>query len=772
MLVRFLIQLDRHRRFVLLLVALALVASAYFIGRLQVLDSPERWMPRTTLGAWQEFERHFAAGDNVGIGLHFKRPVRDDDLPRLARLRRQLSAIQGMSRVYDASLVAERIEHVPLTELIDPAHDANYQLYSGVLWDRPTPGDPSRTLMTVCELVYRPEEDNHDPESLNARRRHVVAAVDRIVQGERERPDWGPNVDFHVASGIMMMGEMEKRTRQLAWTFLPASILVGLFSLLLGFRSLSALFVAVAGAAIAIVLVLGFLGAGGGTLGLVTIAAPSLISVIAVASTIHFAAFAAVRGSTGLRRLRPRLVRWVGVPCLGAAATTGVGFLMLAFNELAPVRDLGVQMFVGSLLAFLGVFVVSQWIPIRDAHAGALLTPARCQRMGKRICRRPALVVASTAALVAGLLFCAWPREKDSGIGLRIDADPFSFFGDDQPIKKALNHFSKKKFAVYQLDTVLVPRRRGAAVQGLNPPDRQYQQNLAAAKQFAAVVSRRNDLGVLRVLSTMAFRERYDAFLAEMYQTLRDRGALAAFLQFGGDATSANVFNNSFQSWNVDKLNSGALRVTFVAHDSDEGFDALMQCVRNALPRDRFDCYLVGSIAQNIDLTEGMSRGMVYGLGSSLLVMGLLCGFLFRSWRLAAIAFVPNLFPVLVVFGLMGATDTPISSGSAMVATIALGIALNDTIHFLLHYRQQTRVARIPIRDAVVHTTGWLGRPIIVTSLVHAAGFTIFLATDFLPLYHFGLFSAVAMLAALVGDLILLPNLLLVFDKPPAAKVA
>ena len=76
-------------------------------------------------------------------------------------------------------------------------------------------------------------------------------------------------------------------------------------------------------------------------------------------------------------RGRPQLVSWVAVPCLGAAATTAVGFLMLVFNDLAPVRDLGVQFFIGSLLAFFGVFLGfanhshSQRVGRRRADAGS-----------------------------------------------------------------------------------------------------------------------------------------------------------------------------------------------------------------------------------------------------------------------------------------------------------------------------------------------------------------------------------------------------------------
>ena len=92
------------------------------------------------------------------------------------------------------------------------------------------------------------------------------------------------------------------------------------------------------------------------------------------------------------------------------------------------------------------------------------------------------------------------------------------------------------------------------------------------------------------------------------------------------------------------------------------------------------------------------------------------------------------------------------------------------TIHFVLHYRNLTRDEKISKVEAIKLTIEHIGRPIILTSAVHLAGFLIFLTTDFLPLYQFGFLAGMSMLAAVIGDLILLPALLVIFDKDFQAK--
>ncbi|MBI2824925.1 MAG: MMPL family transporter [Planctomycetia bacterium] len=762
--------IDRYRRPVWVVTVVAAAASIYYIARLQILDSPERWMPKSTQKAWQVFDSHFDVGDTIAVGLHFRRPVTEDDLPRLSRLRKQFAAVPGIKQVYDTSLVAEQIEGVPLLTLLDPAQGERFSLYAGALWDHPAPGETERTLVAVCELEFYPGKESDD--ELNERRRGAVNEVQRIVADERTSGAWGPAVEFHVASAIVMMMELEKRARQVAFTFLPVSIGVGMISLYLSFRTLRTLLVAVLGSGLAILLTLGWLSAGGGTLGVVTVATPALISIIAVASTMHFGEYAAEYGSTGEGRYRPQLISWVAVPCLGAAATTAVGFLMLVFNDLAPVRDLGLQLFVGSLLAFFGVFLMSQVIPIRNASGGAMLTHERFRRYTTAVTRAPVLTTLGLLVVTAVLLYCAWPRPADSPVGLYVNADPFSFFTKEQPIAKALDHFSKRQFGVYQLDVVLVPKEYAPPPRAGRPVDPVYEANRQSARSYSDLVTSRRDLGVLRVVSTDAFHQRQQAFQQQLEKVRREEGLRAYLAKLGRVTSQSAVFSTTFQSWNHDKQEQGALRLTFLAHDQGaQGFRPVLNFARDNLPHDRFDCYMCGSIAQVVQLGEGLTGGMLWGLGSSIVIIAVLCGLMFRSVKFMLLALPPNLFPVLVLYGLMGLFKIPLSAGSAMVATIALGIAVNDTMHFVLHYERLTRERGLGTRAAVVQTITDLGRPIVLTSVIHIAGFTVFLLTDFQPLFHFGLLSSAAMTAAMMGDLFMLPNLLMLFDRRPDTVV-
>ncbi|MFW6125302.1 MAG: efflux RND transporter permease subunit, partial [Pirellulales bacterium] len=487
----------------------------------------------------------------------------------------------------------------------------------------------------------------------------------------------------------------------------------------------------------------------GWTLDVVTVGGPTLIVVIVIATTIHFAHYYSAEhgGASGragaVRRLEGRsgpdgqvlsaahFIRWVAVPCLGAAATTGVGFLMLAFNELGPIRELGFELFAGALLAFLGAYLV--WLVFHPLRAvpGRLLSTERLQHLQQPIVHWPRTTI---VALVAAMIALAYAATR-----IRIDADPFSFFQPDAPIARALEHFRQRQFGLYNLEVVLIPRDGE-----LDAEDRRV------VRQFQERIERRPE--VRKVVSTLQIAEHPLAFL------------LKRFFPGWIDREDQGGFR-----LRVEDLN--ALRITFMTHDTGEGFGDLVNEVRAALPQDRFDAFYTGAVAQVVLLSEGLVGGIAKGLGTAMVVMALLCVLLFRSLRLALLAFLPNVLPIVVVFGMMGALGVPLNSGSAMVATIALGIALTDTVHLVLHYRRR-RDEGEGTDDAVANTFAHVGRPIVLTSVVNCAGFGIFLLSDFRPLYDFGLLAGVAMAAALLGDLVLLPNLLKVFDRVPRGRSA
>jgi predicted RND superfamily exporter protein len=131
-------------------------------------------------------------------------------------------------------------------------------------------------------------------------------------------------------------------------------------------------------------------------------------------------------------------------------------------------------------------------------------------------------------------------------------------------------------------------------------------------------------------------------------------------------------------------------------------------------------------------------------------------GAFMRSFRAAIAAILPNLLPIFSVFAVMTLLDIPFDTATVMISSVAIGIAADDTVHFLAHFKQDKR-AGLTTLDAVSSSLQKAGPAITYTSIVTSVGFIILLLAEFIPIRYFGLFTAITMISAWIGDILVLP---------------
>jgi len=155
-----------------------------------------------------------------------------------------------------------------------------------------------------------------------------------------------------------------------------------------------------------------------------------------------------------------------------------------------------------------------------------------------------------------------------------------------------------------------------------------------------------------------------------------------------------------------------------------------------------------------------LTLGQVKSLIISLVLIFAVMVVLFVSSKVGLIAVVPNLFPIVVNFGFMGLLGIPLSVATSLIASVAIGLAVDDTIHYLVRYN--TEFKRDLDKDRAMRDTLMnVGRPIIFTSLTISLGFSVLIFSHFQPTAIFGFLMVVTMISALIGDIILLPALMM-----------
>jgi hypothetical protein len=159
------------------------------------------------------------------------------------------------------------------------------------------------------------------------------------------------------------------------------------------------------------------------------------------------------------------------------------------------------------------------------------------------------------------------------------------------------------------------------------------------------------------------------------------------------------------------------------------------------------------------DASDFMAINEFTSFGTILFIIGLIHAGLFFSLRAGLLSLIPNVIPIVTNFGVMGLLGIPLNTGTAVVATIAIGIAVDDTVHHMVTYSRELNEHHDPV-IAMRRTMQSQGRPIIYVSLALAAGFFVLSFSNFVPIAQMGLLSGIVILVAMVGEMVLTPLLM------------
>jgi predicted RND superfamily exporter protein len=193
--------------------------------------------------------------------------------------------------------------------------------------------------------------------------------------------------------------------------------------------------------------------------------------------------------------------------------------------------------------------------------------------------------------------------------------------------------------------------------------------------------------------------------------------------------------------------------------------DSINQRVNELFPKEKYDVQLTGT---SVTFLEG-SHYIINGLKDSILwafaLIALCMLYLFRSVRILACSLLPNIIPLLITAGVMGWVGIPLKPSTVLVFSVALGIAIDVTIRFLVNYKQELPVYQYDMKRTVIETIHSTGISIIYTSLVLIAGFVIFCFSGFGGTQALGWLTSLTLVTATFTNLVLLPAILISFVK-------
>lgn len=224
----------------------------------------------------------------------------------------------------------------------------------------------------------------------------------------------------------------------------------------------------------------------------------------------------------------------------------------------------------------------------------------------------------------------------------------------------------------------------------------------------------------------------------------------------------------------VDSTGQTARITTFmkdVKTDRMEGIEArLLENISKIFPEERYSVYMTGSALLFLKGTKYLVKNLVLSLAFAIFLIALFMAYLFRSFRMIIISLIPNLLPLVITAGVMGFVGVPIKPSTILVFSIAFGISVDDTIHFLAKYRQELMASRWHIKNSVYAALRETGVSMFYTSIVLFFGFSVFVISNFGGTVALGALVSATLMFAMLANLILLPSLLLSLERSIANK--
>lgn len=244
--------------------------------------------------------------------------------------------------------------------------------------------------------------------------------------------------------------------------------------------------------------------------------------------------------------------------------------------------------------------------------------------------------------------------------------------------------------------------------------------------------------------------------------TSQEKAFLLSYIKNSG--SNANSLKNV-----VDKTGRYARITTYmkdVGTDKMEEIQAHLQgVIDKEFNNDKYEVTLTGKALVFLRGTNYLIENLIISLSLAIFLIAVFMGWMFRSFRMIFISLIPNLLPLLVTAGLMGYLGIPIKPSTILVFSIAFGISVDDTIHFLAKYRQELIINNWKIRKSVYKALRETGVSMFYTSVVLFFGFLVFVISSFGGTKALGGLISVTLLCAMISNLLLLPALLLSFER-------
>lgn len=469
-----------------------------------------------------------------------------------------------------------------------------------------------------------------------------------------------------------------------------------------------------------------------------------LIIVLAISDDVHIVQhYGEERRHAGAEQAFKSTVSHLVAPLLGASGTTALGMLSLAWSSVFAVREFGIGSAIGVMVDF-GISIVL--VPTMLGW----LKPEPAPPPQQKWFENPMRAVASFTIRRAGLVMAvAALVTVISAVGLfqlRVDTNHINFFDDTHPLASSAAVIDTKLAGIYSFQILLE-----------GPPDSLKQPE--ALKRMDRLQDDLRKMPFVRKVSGLTdYVKRVNQEIGRnATSTIPDDPAVVAQELFVFGLTDEGRVE--LERVAASDFSKSQITVNLASMSSDLVFEQVNEAQVKAeqmFAGSDIKPTVTGAGRLFATLDHYLVTSQISSFATAFLTIFVVIFLIFRSWRFGVLSIIPNLFPVLAVFGVMGWLGISLNVATVMLASVALGVVDDDTIHFISRYRKETALG-MSTSQAIETATAHEGRAALTTTIINSCAFAALSLSEYRPSAWFGSLLAMTMMVAFLAEIFVLP---------------
>ena len=687
------------------------------------------------LNAWNKFSNDFKQYKEVEAVISIK------DLQKLVKNNQK-------ERFELEPFIKDSIHSKAQIETLEKELFEQYPFYDNFLFNKET-----KTIRTALYL-------NKDIVNTSARKDFVINVLEKKVAAFEK----AYNIDVRVSGMPYIRTLNAQNIVDEIGVFIGAALLVTSLIFFFFFRSFRATIISLLTVCIGVMWTFGILGLLKYEITVLTALIPPLIIVIGIPNCIFLINKYQheVKSHGNKAKSLQRVITKIGNATLMTNVTTASGFATFILTESTLLKQFGLV----ASLSILGIFmlcilvipIIYSFLPYpKERH----LEHLNKRWIGgfvswmERMVKERKIAIYSTALILLVVSIIGIYQIRISGSLIEDMPKDKEFFQD-------IRFFEDEFNGIMPLE-IMVDTKRKKGVMKLS--------TLKRMDELEELI--KETPGLSRPISVVDLakysKQAYYNGNPKYYQlpTSQENSFILSYAK--NSSTNINLLN-SF----VDSTGQYARITTFMKDIGTDKMERIEENIQNKInkvfPKEQYNVIMTGKALLFQKGTKYLVKNLAISLSLAILLISLFMAYMFRSFRMIVISLIPNLIPLIITAGLMGYLGVPIKPSTILVFSIAFGISVDDTIHFLAKYRQELQANHWKIRKSVYAALRETGISMFYTSIVLFFGFSVFTISSFGGTVALGALVSTTLLFAMLSNLLLLPSLLLSLERSIANK--